>query len=52
VKILYWDGTGLCLFHKRVEPGRFSWPPVRDGALRLSAGQLGLFLEILGLIPP
>jgi len=45
VKILYWDGTGLCLFHKRLERGRFAWPPVRDGAIRLSAGQLGLLLE-------
>jgi transposase len=45
VKILYWDGTGLCLFHKRLEKGRFAWPPVGDGAIRLSAGQLGLLLE-------
>ncbi len=45
VKILYWDGTGLCLFHKRLEEGRFAWPPVDDGTIRLSAGQLGLLLE-------
>jgi transposase len=45
VKILYWDGTGLCLFHKRLEQGRFTWPPVDDGTIRLSAGQLGLLLE-------
>jgi transposase len=45
VKILYWDGTGLCLFHKRLEQGRFAWPPVDGGAIRLSAGQLGLLLE-------
>ena len=45
VKILAWDGTGLCLFHKRLEKGRFVWPPVQDGAIRLSAAQLGLLLE-------
>jgi transposase len=45
VKILAWDGTGLCLFHKRLEKGRFVWPPVQDGAIRLSAAQLRLLLE-------
>ena len=45
VKILAWDGTGLCLFHKRLEKGRFVWPPVQDGVIRLSAAQLGLLLE-------
>ena len=45
VKIVYWDGTGLCLFHKRLEQGRFVWPPLHDGTIRLSAGQLGLLLE-------
>lgn len=45
VKILAWDGTGLCLFHKRLENGRFVWPPLQNGAIRLSAAQLGLLLE-------
>jgi transposase len=45
IKILAWDGTGLCFFHKRLEKGCFVWPPVQDGAIRLSAAQLGLLLE-------
>lgn len=27
IKIVYWDGTGLCLFTKRLEQGVFLWPP-------------------------
>jgi transposase len=45
VKILHWDGTGLCLFAKRLESGRFTWPPVLDERYRLSSGQLELLLE-------
>ena len=26
VKILFWDGNGLCLFTKRLDRGRFVWP--------------------------
>lgn len=37
LKLLVWDGSGLCLITKRLENGAFIWPPVRDGAVRLSA---------------
>lgn len=45
LKILAWDGSGLCLFVKRLEQGRFVWPPMADGRLTLTAGQLSLLLE-------
>lgn len=45
VKLLVWDGTGLVLIWKRLERGRFQWPVVSDGAIRLSAAQLAILLE-------
>jgi len=38
VKILWWDGDGLCLFAKRLERGRFVWPRAEDGVVHLSQG--------------
>jgi transposase len=45
VKLIYWDGTGMCLFAKRLEDGEFCWPKVHDGVMRLSAAQLSALLE-------
>ena len=45
VKMIFWDGTGVCLFAKRLEDGEFRWPKVHDGVLRLSAAQLSGLLE-------
>jgi transposase len=42
LKLLVWDGSGLCLVTKRLESGAFTWPPVRDGAVTLNAAQLRL----------
>jgi transposase len=45
VKILYWDGQGFCLFAKRLEKGRFTWPSTQTGAVTLSPAQLSMLLE-------
>lgn len=39
IKVLLWDGSGLVLCYKRLEPGKFAWPKVQDGVMRLSKGQ-------------
>ena len=45
VKMLWWDGDGLCLFAKRLERGRFIWPQVTEGSVHLSTAQLSMLLE-------
>ncbi|HEU4906007.1 MAG TPA: IS66 family insertion sequence element accessory protein TnpB, partial [Solirubrobacterales bacterium] len=39
--------SGLCLFAKRLERGRFVWPPIVDGGLILTPAQLALLLEAI-----
>lgn len=45
LKALVWDGSGLCLYAKRLERGKFVWPRAHEGALRLSAAQLAMLVE-------
>ena len=47
LKALVWDGTGLCLFAKRLERHRFVWPPLVDGGVVLTPAQLSLLLEAM-----
>lgn len=47
LKILYYDGSGMCLFAKRLETGRFVWPPIVDGQMTLTPAQLALLLEAM-----
>lgn len=46
-KVLLWDGTGLCIYAKRLERGRFTAPWAREGnaALEMTVSELALFLE-------
>jgi transposase len=45
LKVLWWDGQGLCLFAKRLETGRFVWPSPADGKVVITPAQLGMLLE-------
>jgi transposase len=45
IKVLWWDGDGLCLFAKRLERGRFIWPQADNGTVSLSPAQLSMLLE-------
>ena len=59
-KVLYFDGTGLCVLSKRLERGQFAalWKRGRDATLSLTHAELDLFLhgsELVGkmaLRPP
>ena len=46
-KVLMWDGTGLCIYSKRLERGRFAclWKQPGAASLRLTMSELALFLE-------
>jgi len=55
-KVLQWDGTGLCIYAKRLERGRFArlWRDEDEAPIRLTVSELDLFLEgstVIGRIP-
>ena len=47
LKVLFWDGNGLCLFTKRMDRGVFVWPRMAgvDGAITLTPAQLAMLIE-------
>ena len=45
IKVLWFDGDGLCLFAKRLERGRFIWPKTESGTVSLTRAQLSMLLE-------
>ena len=50
LKILFHDGSGMCLFAKRLDQGAFTWPstqPQTDGtvSVTLTPAQLSMLLE-------
>jgi len=52
-KVLLWDGTGLCIFQKRLEPNQGGFAKLwrEDGiAVRLTTNELALFIEGCDLV--
>lgn len=45
IKILWFDGDGLCLFLKKLERGRFVWPQAENGAVCPTRARLSMLLE-------
>jgi transposase len=48
-KVLYWDRSGLCLWYKRLEKGRFHFPETAEAALEVEWAELQLLLERIEL---
>lgn len=46
-KVLFWDGTGVCIYMKRLSKGSFTapWLTKRDAPLKMTQSELALFLE-------
>jgi len=45
IKVLWWDGDGLCLLAKRLERGRFTWPQTTGRVVSLTPAQLSMLRE-------
>jgi len=45
IKVLLWDGSGLVMAYKRLEEGKFAWPAIHDGVMRLSRAQFEALFE-------
>src|SRR6202047_5661731 len=45
VKLIWFDGDGLCLFSKRLERGRFVWPQASEGGVYFTRARLSMLLE-------
>jgi transposase len=55
-KVLHFDGTGLCLYVKRLERGRFAalWREAAADPITLTVSELDLFLDgsaLVGRVP-
>lgn len=45
IKIVWWDGSGVCHFAKRLEKSSFCWPRIGDVRVQLNHAQLLALLD-------
>lgn len=45
LKLVVWDGSGMILATKWLESGRFTWPPITDGAVVLTPAQMAMLID-------
>jgi len=43
--LLIFDGSGMILTTKWLEEGRFTWPPIQAGAMRLTPTQFAMLFD-------
>jgi len=49
LKVLYWDRNGFCLWQKRLEKHRFTWPQDRYEVMEIGTRELSFILEGLDI---
>lgn len=49
VKIVWWDGSGVCLYAKRLEKAQFCWPRIGHNRVQLNHAQLLALIRWDGL---
>jgi transposase len=49
LKLIFWDGSGLWVCAKRLERGRYSWPPAEAGQSKVVLSQEELALLLGGI---
>jgi transposase len=45
LKILFWDGSGLGIYAKRLENGRFTWPVSENGQVSLRGEEFSALIH-------
>jgi transposase len=45
LKILYFDRTGMALWYKKLEQGRFHWPSMEGESVEMNTGEVAFLLE-------